>query len=197
LLLGLVLVAASVAVGSATFSAAARTVPVYVAAEPLVPGEPVDADVLVTREVRLAESLDRYLVADTEVPEGLVAVRTVGRGELVPISAVATSASLDLRPVAVTPRGTPPRGVVEGSTVDLWFVPDADAGGDAGTGAGGEPHELATGLTVSEVSEPAGGFSVGSGVTVHVLVPRADLAAVLAALSGAGAVELVHVPGAA
>src|SRR5665647_579686 len=63
-LVGLVLVALSVAMGSAAFSAAARTVPVFVAAEPLVPGEAVDVGAVVVRQVRLAESLDRYLRAD-------------------------------------------------------------------------------------------------------------------------------------
>src|SRR5665647_1918654 len=99
-LVGLVLVALSVAMGSAAFSAAARTVPVFVAAEPLVPGEAVDAGAVVVRQVRLAESLDQYLRADVALPDGLVAVRSVAAGELVPLSAVAPSADLQVRPVA-------------------------------------------------------------------------------------------------
>src|SRR5450756_2702055 len=65
-LVGLVLVALSVAMGSAAFSAAARTVPVFVAAEPLVPGEAVDVGAVVVRQVRLAESLDLSLIHISE-----------------------------------------------------------------------------------------------------------------------------------
>lgn len=197
LLLGIVLVALSVLLGSWLVSTAGRTSPVYVADGPLVAGEPLTADRLVVREVRLVEGLDVYLSADEPLADGLVAVRTVGAGELVPVSAVAVAADLDVRPVAITPAGNLSSGVVEGSRVDLWFVPDAadGAGPDAST-ASTAPRELAEGLTVAEVSEPNGTFSVGSAVTVHVLVPVDVLPTVLTALAADGSVEVVHVPGA-
>jgi hypothetical protein len=194
LLVGLVLVAVSVVVGASAISAAGRTVPVYVASEPLVPGEPVDAGALAVREVRLAESTARYLEADGDLPVGLVAIRTVGEGELVPAAAVASTGDLGLRPIAIAPDGALSADVVEGSTIDLWFVPAvSEAGVEEGAN---EPYELAGGLTVAEVTEPTGSFSVGAGATVHVLVPRADLSGVLAALADEGSVEIVPVPGA-
>jgi hypothetical protein len=194
LLVGLVLVAVSVVVGASAISAAGRTVPVYVASEPLVPGEPVDAGVLVVREVRLAESTARYLEVDGDLPDGLVATRTVGEGELVPAAAVASTGDLGLRPIAIVPDGALSADVVEGSTVDLWFVPVlSETGVEDGAD---EPYELAGGLTVAEVTEATGSFSVGAGATVHVLVPRADLSGVLAALADEGSVEIVPVPGA-
>src|SRR5450756_2388895 len=105
-LVGLVLVALSVAMGSAAFSAAARTVPVFVAAEPLVPGEAVDVGAVVVRQVRLAESLDRYLRADGAPPGGVGGGRSVGGGELVPVAALAPTADLQVRPVAIAPQGS-------------------------------------------------------------------------------------------
>lgn len=204
-LLGIALVAASVAIGATAFGAAGRTVPVYAAADALVPGLAVDADALVVREVRLADSLDRYLRADEPLPEGLVVTRIVAEGELVPLSAVSPEAALDVRPVAITPDGALSSDVVDGATVDLWFVPTPrddppdDSGGQSGGAtppdAGSEPTELASGLTVAEVSAPARTLSVGSAVTVHVLVPVDDLAAVLGALAAEGTVEIVPVPG--
>lgn len=216
LLLGVVLVAASVALGSALVSAAGRTVPVYVAAGAIVPGDGVDAGSLRVREVRLGDAGEVYLRADEPLPEGLVAVRTVGAGELVPRAAVAPEADLGLRPVAIEPDGVLPGGLAAGATVDLWYVPEAPRGAVAamGSGVGGalpeedgtqdgaapalganEPALLVSGLTVAEVSEPRAGLATGSAVTVHVLVPVGDLASVLAALASDGSVEVVLVPG--
>lgn len=203
LLLGVVLVALSVALGSWLVSAAARTVPVYAAEGALVPGDVVSADRLVVAQVPVGETSAHYLSGSRPVPEGLTVVRTVGDGELVPLSALASGDRVDVRPVAITPTTPLPSAVVEGSRVDLWFVPEATAGpsGPAGSAeAGTDPgsaRELAAGLTVAEVSGPDGGFALGTGVTVHVLVPVDMLAGVLATLGADGSVEIVHVPGGA
>lgn len=195
LLLGLVLVAASVALGSGLVAAAGRTVPVYAAAGPLVAGEPVTAEALTVRDVRLGDLGDTYLSAAEDLPADLVAVRTVGEGELVPLSALATTPDLDLRPVALTPSGVLSSAVTEGARVDLWFVPEVPAGQEGAVAP--EPRQLAAGLTVAEVSEAGGAFAVGGpGATVHVLVPQDELGAVLAALGSDGVVEVVPVPGA-
>ena len=213
LLVGVMLVAASVALGSALVSGAARTVPVWAANEPLVPGDPVDVGVLSVREVRLGAAGGAYLPADEALPEGLVAVRTVDAGELLPASAVAPAGDLGLRPVAITPDGALPGGLREGARVDLWFVPEPRArevlSGAVARGTGGEddttgggppdtttaPRELARGLVVAEVSAPRDGFSVSSSATVHVLVPRDQLPEVLAAQAADGSVQVVLVPG--
>lgn len=213
LLLGLVLVAGSVALGSTLVASAARTVPVYVAARPLVPGDVVDARSLRVVDVRLGSAQEAYLRADEPLPEGLVATGVVGEGELVARSTVAPEADLGLRPVAIEPAGALPDGLGVGSRVDLWYVPEARPGGVSGVtgavaGAGGtdgaagaghvaaaEPVLLVGDLTVADVSEPGGGFSVAPSVTVHVLVPVDDLPAVLAALASDGSVEVVLVPG--
>lgn len=191
--MGLALVAGSVALGSRLVAAAADSVPVYAATEPLVAGDPLDPSLLLVREVRLAESLGLYLRADEALPDDPVVVRTVDAGELVPLSAVASSPGIAVRPVAISPSGPLPSGVVKGSLVDLWFVPEGEL---VEGGAPPAPYELSAGLSVAEVSTSGGGFSVGSGATVHVLVPVGELADVLAALAAPGAVELVHVPGA-
>lgn len=192
-LLGIGLVAGSVALGATAVSAAARTVPVYAAAEALVPGDAVTSDALVVREVRLAESQDAYLRADRPLPGGLVAVRVVDDGELVPSAAVAASGDLGLRPVAITPDGALSDDVVAGATVDLWFVP-AD-GAESGDGTAAPPQQLAADLTVAEVTEAGSGFAAGSDATVQVLVPVDDLPDVLSALAAEGSVALVPFPG--
>ncbi len=199
LLLGVVLVAGSVALGSTLVTAAGRTVPIYAAAQALVPGDVVDTGALRVREVRLEDAGEVYLPAEAPVPDGLVVTRTVGAGELVPRSAVAAAADLALRPVAIELDGDPSRGLAPGARVDLWFVPSSGSDGLATAAAGeaaAQPEILVAGVTVAEVGEPRGGLAVGGGVTVHVLVPEADLPAVLAALAADGSVEVVLVPGA-
>lgn len=192
LLLGVALVGLSVLLGSWAVATAGRTVPVLAAAQPLVPGDTVDADAVRVVDVRLPDGGAAYVPADADL-DGLVVTRVVRAGELVPASAVATDGEIDARAVAVTPGGALSDGVVEGSLVDLWFVPQAPTGADDAEAA--PPRELAASLVVAEVDAGTAAFAVGSGVTVHVLVPLPDLAAVLSALRGPGTVELVPVPG--
>ena len=200
LLVGLMLIAGSVCLGSWLMTVAGRTTQVYAADGPLVPGEPVDPAHLLLQEVRLPEGAGAYLTPD-DVSRGLVAVRTVGDRELVPVSAVARADIVDVRPIAVTPGGALSSGVVEGSLVDLWFIPDPAGQGATSRSSGGTsgsddvPRQLAAGLTVAEVVKPDGAFSVGSRATVQVLVPVGDLGPVLQALAGHGSVQVVSVPG--
>lgn len=188
--LGLVLVAASVALGSWLVTTAGRTTPVYAAAHTLVPGDELTAADLVVRDVRVP-GVEAYLPAAEMLAEGTVVVRTVGEGELVPRAATAQEAGIDLRRVAVTSRAGLSAAVVVGSLVDLWFVPEQDAT----TPDAVPPTRLAAGLTVAEVGDDGGGLAVGSGATVHLLVSEPDLPDVLAALAAPGTVEVVPVPG--
>jgi len=194
LLVGIALVAASVALGSWVVRSAEHTVPVFVVRAPAVPGTAVDPDALGTAQVRLGSvGLDRYLRADEPVPPDAVLLRAVGAGELLPRSAVGSAAELALRPVAVPAAGELPATVLAGSLVDLWLTPVAERGGSA-TASPRAPRELAASLTVAEVGRPEGAFAAG-GTTVHVLVPLEQLPDVLAALASDGRVDVVAVPG--
>jgi hypothetical protein len=192
LLAGLAMVAASVLLGSWAVRTAQATVPVYVTREALVPGDRVSAQDLAVVDVRLGTvNLEHYLRADEEIARDVVAVRAVGRGELVPASAVGAAADLDLRPVSVTLERAPSQDVVPGALVDLWFTPPAPEDGAAPE----RPHELAGGLTVAEVTTPSGAFRASGGSAVQVLVPSALLPAVLTALAAEGTVDVVPVLG--
>jgi hypothetical protein len=192
LLAGVAMVAASVLLGSWAVRTAQATVPVYVTRDALVPGDRVTAADLAVVDVRLGTvDLDHYLRADRPVATDGVAVRAVGRGELVPASAVGSSADLDLRPVSVTLTRAPSSDVVPGALVDLWFTPPAPAEGTEP----GEPDQLAGGLTVAEVSTPSGAFGASGGSAVQVLVPSSLLPVILTALAAEGTVDVVPVLG--
>ncbi|GEK21596.1 hypothetical protein [Cellulomonas xylanilytica] len=192
LLAGLAMVAASVLLGSWAVRTAQATVPVYVTRGALVPGDRVAAEDLAVVDVRLGTvDLDHYLRADRPVATDGVAVRAVGRGELVPASAVGSSDELDLRPVSVTLVRAPSSDVVPGALVDLWFTPPAPE--DDAEPA--EPNQLAGALTVAEVSTPSGAFGASGGSSVQVLVPSSLLPVILTALAAEGTVDVVPVLG--
>lgn len=191
LLAGLVMVAAAVALGAWAVSAAEASTPVYAARGTLTPGESVTGGQLVVVQVRLEQAeAAHYLPATAGAPHGLVVLRTVAKGELVPWSAVGEAAELDVRPVPVAVADAPSAGVVEGAMVDLWVSPQ----GRTGEAAPG-PRLLAAGLEVAEVTRPAGAFAVGGQTTVQVLVPTGALPEVLGALAAEGSVQVVLVPG--
>src|SRR5450756_785660 len=183
LLVGVVRVALAVALGAWTVGQADRTAPVLVAHGVLTPGQPLSGERVGVMRVHLADA-SRYLSS------GAVITRTVGDGELIPRSSVGAADGLGLRPIAVPVEATLADGVRPGARVDLWFTPDRDS-----IAAGAAPHAVAEGLTVVEVGKDTGSFSISSGTTVQVLVPIAQLPAVLGALAADGSVTIVPIPG--
>ena len=190
---GLLLVAGSVAVGTWAVRDAAATTDVYAARQAITPGDVVDADALVIRQVRLGGPEELYLLAADGLPEETVAIRTVGAGELVPRTAVGRSDAVDLRPVVVPLGVSVPADLGPGTVVDLWLTLPPVARSAAGEPAqDARPTLLAADLVVAEVLEDSSMFAGGTGVSVELLVPRLGLPDVLAALASDG--QLVAVP---
>ncbi|MGM7422447.1 hypothetical protein [Cellulosimicrobium sp. ES-005] len=202
LLVGIVVVALSVALGSWAVSTASRTVTVYAAGAALTPGTAVTAADLRTVEVRLGAQTDRYLLVADGLPDEAVVLRTVAEGELVPASSLGTAADLTVRAVAVPVTTGLSERIVAGAAVDVWYVPEAPgptAAAEPGAAAGDEapqPALLVSGVTVAQVDEGEGTLVVGGPTTVHLLVGVDDLPAVLAAVAGDGTIALVPVGGA-
>jgi len=185
---GVVIVAASVALGSWAVSSASQTVPVYAADGTLTPGEPVDVDSLRTVDVRLGSGTELYLRADQPLPEGLVALRVVDEGELVSRASLGAAADVAVRSVAVPVDQGVSERIAAGAVVDLWSVPEAPAGNAV---AAVDPAPLVTGVVVEQVDSAGTGLVVADGATLHVLVGTDDLPAVLKALAAPGSVTVV------
>ena len=206
LVLGLLLVLTSVVVGGRVVAAADRTVAVWAARSTLASGDAVEPAVLTAVRVRLDDAVARYLPADEPVPSGLVALRTLGPGELVPAGAVGDAAALERTPLGLPHEGPLPTGLVKGARVDVWITPPAEAGAAAATATAGTaggagvtavrgPVRLAQRVEVAEVSAPDGAFSAGAGTTVQVFLSEDEVAAALAARAGGSDVALLLVPG--
>ena len=195
LLAGLAMVAGSVALGSFVVQSAERTTDVYVARDALTPGSGVDPSGLAVAHVRLgAVDIDHYVTVAGGLPRGVVALRVVAAGELVPRAALGSPTQVDVRPVAIAVAVSPSADLVAGSLVDLWDVP-AHPTSSSAAGPAPAPHQLAPGLTVAQVKRPEGAFATGGSTIVYVLVPTSILPAVLTAVAGDDAVQIVPVPG--
>ncbi|HZI98101.1 MAG TPA: SAF domain-containing protein [Actinomycetales bacterium] len=191
LVVGVLVVLLGVVLGSLVVSAADDTVPVYAAARTLTPGDAVDADAVRVVDVRLAAA-DRYLSAAQPLPDGLVALRSVGEGELLARSGLGDASVLEVKPVGIGVDGVLPAGLDKGSRVDVWVsLPDPER-----AGAFTEPERLVEAAEVSEVSESGGALGSGGTSTVQVLMEDEPLRGTLAALANGAEVALVLVPGA-
>lgn len=188
LIVGLVLLALGIGLGSAVVNSASNTVGVFTATSALPAGTPLSADAVRIEQVRVpnlaATYLNPELADDTWWLEQRVLVRAVGPGEMIPLAALATTTDQQLRPVTLSvPAGTE-QGLSAGTIVDLWHVSE--------TNSTEPPREIVTDLEVSAVTEETGQLSLSGGVAVTVLVPVADLQNVLDAKSSSGSIEVVR-----
>lgn len=127
ILVGLLIVAASVLLGVKVLAAADDTVAVWTLTKDLPAGTEVARSDVESRQVRFtsADDADRYLSADDVLPPDRVLERAVGRGELLPRAALAgASQALVQVPLSVDVDAVPAT-VEEGSVVDVWVTPEA------------------------------------------------------------------------
>lgn len=187
---GILLVVASVALGSWLFATADRSVEVYQARATLTPGQPVLATDLVIVRAQLDDVAGSYLLPSQDLDD-LVISRTVPAGDLVPMSALGDAGAIDVRPVQIAMNSAMQDLVEIGSLVDLW-VALPDAGGISGDLLA--PELLVAAVEVGSIYEDTSVFAGGSEVQVQILIAESDLARVLAALTADGEITLVPVP---
>ncbi|UFU02170.1 hypothetical protein LQF12_11700 [Ruania suaedae] len=188
--LGVLLVAGSVALGSWVVGEASRTVQVYAAPDVLTPGETIDVDRLDVIEVGLAQAHDLYLTPGA-AEGGLVVVRTVQAGEIVPVASVGEAADVDVRAVAVPVSAALAATIGSGSRVDLWVSMPAAEGATAAT----EPELLVGAVEVADIAEDTSLFAGPGTMQAHLLVDVDDLPAVLAATTAEAPIAVVPLPG--
>lgn len=186
LVLGLLLVAVSVAGTVLLVGAADARIHVYAAAEALAPGDRVDADDLVERSVALDGAETLYLRVGDLPDDGFVVAQPIAAGQLVPRAAAgsvdgARATSLVLRLAG------PVSGVVgPGTLVDVWGVPVL------AQGEPGAPVVIVPGATVVRVLDDDTLVSTaGAAASVEVLVPRTRVARLLRAITGGDALAVV------
>lgn len=202
LVIGILLVAASVAGVFAIVFAADRRVTVYAASASLTPGQRIDRDDVVERTVAL-DGADALYVGRGGIPSGgLVVTQSVAKGQLLPTSAVGSTAGVRSTSIVLQLATRVSGAVVAGATVDLWSAPKTvgSAGASAGAGVGGSdeadallaPAVLVSGATVVRVLDASGSFSVDAkGSQVELLVPRSKVARVLQSVAHGDALAVL------
>lgn len=137
--IGIAIVAACIVAGSRVLGSADDTVAVWAVKADAGAGAVLGRSDLEAHRVHFAAAGDLagYFRADADLPGALALTRGVGRGELLPRSAVATRTSPDTvqLPLAVDP-GQIPMAVSSGSVVDVYVIGAARAGSTIGTTAG-------------------------------------------------------------
>src|SRR3954447_14106205 len=132
LLLGLLLVAASVVAGARLMAAADDTVAVWTVARDLPAGATLTDGDLERRQLRFPDeaTADGYLAATDDPPAAATLNRPVSKGELLPRAAIAQKAGADLVEVPISVAVDDlPATVRQGSVVDIWVAPKVAAVG--------------------------------------------------------------------
>ncbi len=182
-LLGIVLIVASVAGVWLVVSAARQTVPVFAAARTIVPGEVVSAADLEVVEVALGRVGEAYATPGS-LDQDAVATRTIAAGELVPSDAVGDARRAATTSVVMRSATDVPASVRAGTVVDVWVAPPLERGVfDA-------PRILVAGATVASTARDESMLG-GGQVSLELVIDRADVAAVLTALSDGSALSVV------
>ncbi|GEK80070.1 hypothetical protein [Agrococcus baldri] len=182
LVIGVVLVLASLAGVWFVVQQSARTETAWAATRTLLPGDTVAAGDVQQVDVRLPQSQDRYLDASAD-PVGMIVASTVGEGEVLPLRALGDATSEDRAAVVVDIQGALPRSVRAGSLVDIWTAPPTEEGYEA-------PAVLIDDAIVVGVVEDEG-ILASAAQQLELLVPTDETSLLLEAMSNEHVLSVV------
>lgn len=185
--LGIALIAVSVAGVWLVVSASRSTAPVYAAARTIVVGEVVGADDVRVVDVALGQVEGTYLSLD-ELGDGVVATRTIEKGELLPQASVGPADAARTTSVVVRSAVDVPASIEPGSVVEVWEAPLVERGVfDA-------PRILVADATVVSVSRDESMIG-GGAAALELVIPRSDVSAALSAMSSGSSLSVVQTQG--
>ena len=183
-LIGIALVILSIAGVWLIVSSARQTTPILQAERTIAQGEALVSDDFRVVEVSLGAVVDGYL-APQDLQPGMVAARTLSDGELVPVTAAGDAQSSRTTSIVIESSVGIPESVKVGTPVELWFAPPvADGEGfDA-------PRILVADVVVASIPE-ADDVLAQRSAALELVIDRADVADVLAAITSGAALSIV------
>lgn len=189
LLVGVLLVLASVIGVISLVGSADKTTDVYAARDSIAVGEKLSPENVVLAKVRLGETEEHYLTVESGLPQGLVAVQRVGKNQLIPRDSLGKVDALDRKPVTVTIEESLPDQAVAGTRVDVWVaLPDARNGFS-------EPKLLLPGAEIAQVTPGSTALGSSRNTEVMVLVADNQMPALLGAQANQAKISVVWNPG--
>lgn len=191
LLIGILLVLASVAGVVALVGNADSRVPMYSARDALVVGQKITAESFTVVQVQLGDVDGKYLDPTDELDVNAVAVRMVPKGELVSRTSIGRIDALDRKPAPITITEPLPKEVVVGAYVDVWVALPDDRNGFV------EPVLMLPGAEVASLSAASGTLGASKNMALMVLVTDAQMPKFLGAVANKAKVSVVWNPGAA
>jgi hypothetical protein len=189
LLVGILLVLASVVGVISLVGAADQTAEAYTAREAIAVGEKVTADKLNRVKVRLGDAEQHYLTPATGVAEGLVAAQRIGKDQLVPRGSLGQPDGQGRKPVAVTVEEALPAQAVAGSRVDVWVALPDDRNGFS------QPSLLLPGAEIAQVTPGSTALGSARSTVVMVLVEDGQMPDLLGAQANKAKISVVWNPG--
>jgi len=191
LIVGVLLVLASVVGVTSLVGAADQTAEAYTAREAIAVGETLTVDKLNRVKVRLGDLEQHYLTPATGVADGLVAAQRIGKDQLVPRGSFGQADGLDRKPVAVTIDEALPAQAVAGSRVDVWVaLPDARNGFS-------QPTLLLPGAEIAQITPGSTALGSARSTVVMVLVADTQMPDLLGAQANKAKISVVWNPGGA
>lgn len=183
-LIGIVLVILSIAGVWLIVSSARQTTPVLQADRTIAQGEVLVSDDFRVVEVGLGGVLESYL-APQDLHPGMVAARTLADGELLAVTATADAESSRTTSIVVESSVGIPESVSVGTQVELWFAPPVSDGDGFDA-----PRILAADVVVASIPE-VDGMLAQRRAALELVIDRADVADVLAAITSGAALSVV------
>ncbi|WP_144671026.1 hypothetical protein [Arthrobacter sp. U41] len=191
LLVGILLVLASVVGVVSLVGAADQTAEAYTAREAIAVGEKLTVDKLSRVRVRLGDVEQHYLTPSNGLGEGLVAIQRIGKDQLVPRGSFGQPDGLDRKPVAVTIEESLPSQAVAGSRVDVWVaLPDTRNGFS-------QPALLLPGAEIAQITPGSSALGSARSTVVMVLVADEQMPKLLGAQANKAKISVVWNPGGA
>ena len=191
LIVGILLVLASVAGVISLVGAADQTAEAYTAREAISVGETLTVDKLNRVKVRLGDLEQHYLTPATGVADGLVAAQRIGKDQLVPRGSFGPADGLGRKPVAVTIDEVLPAQAVAGSRVDVWVaLPDTRNGFS-------QPTLLLPGAEIAQITPGSTALGSARSTVVMVLVADTQMPDLLGAQANKAKISVVWNPGGA
>lgn len=183
-LIGVVLVIVSIAGVWLIVSSARQTTPILQADRTIAQGEALVSDDFLVVEVSLGAVGEDYL-APQDLQPGMIAARTLSGGELLPVTATGDASSARTTSIVIESSVGIPESVTVGTPVELWFAPPLEdsEGFDA-------PRILVADVVVASIPK-ADGVLAQQSTALELVIDRADVADVLAAITSDAALSVV------